>query len=304
MHSLEADEEAAGKRLDAWLAAQDLDLSRTRIQQLIKEKCVLVNQQHTKMNYQLKPHDQISIALPEVKEVTVIPEDIPLDILFEDEDIIAINKEAGIVVHPAPGNETGTLVNAILFHCKDLQGIGGELRPGIVHRLDKDTSGVIIIAKNEVSLINLQAQFKNRETKKTYEAIIQGRPFPRFGSINKAIGRSIRDRKKMSLNSPKGRDAISHYNVIAQYDTVAHVEIKIETGRTHQIRVHMASIGHPVVGDRVYGKPSQDKLSPPAGRQYLHAKEISFIHPKSEEELDITAPLPVDMQQTLTRLKE
>ena len=163
---------------------------------------------------------------------------------------------------------------------------------------------MIVVAKNEVALIHLQAQFKNRETKKTYQAIIQGRPFPRFGSINKAIGRSIRDRKKMSLNSPTGRDALSHYAVITQYKSVAHTEIKIETGRTHQIRVHMASIGHPIAGDRVYGKPSKDMLNPPARRQYLHAKKISFIHPKSKEELDIVAPLPIDMQQTLQQLEK
>ena len=295
--------EDRGTRLDAWLAKHDDSLSRVRWQQLVREGHVTVNSNPTKPNVSLKSGDQVSYRIPEPEITELIPEDIPLDILFEDASLIAVNKSAGMVVHPAPGHPSGTLVNALLFHCKDLAGIGGEIRPGIVHRLDMDTTGVILVAKTENALRSLQAQFKNRETRKIYEALVIDCPNPDSGTIDSPIGRHPTQRKKMQADARNGRSAITHYRTLHAYRGIAHLELRIETGRTHQIRVHMASLRHPVLGDALYGKQRSATLPITSDRQLLHAKTISFTHPESGENMTLTAPLPKDMVDALTQLQ-
>lgn len=245
----------------------------------------------------------IEVDIHEPEDIGVVAENIPLDILFEDHDIIVINKKAGMVVHSAPGHYTGTLVHALLFHCSDLLGVGGELRPGIVHRLDKDTSGAIVVAKNEQAMGNLCAQFKNREVRKEYLTIVYGVPEPSRGTVETLIGRSSHDRKKMSVSSPVGRESVSHYEVLDDFGKCSYLRVRIETGRTHQIRVHMAHIGHPVLGDVVYCSPKRRReLGDDFPRQMLHAAYIKFKHPVSNEFMEIDAPLPEDMQRVLKRL--
>lgn len=294
--------EEPGKRLDAWLAGMQPEHSRARWQALIKKGLVTVNDATVKPNCKLHTDDRVQWTIPEPVSSEVLPEDIPLHILYEDQHIIVINKPAGLVVHPAAGNEDGTLVNALLHHCADLAGIGGEKRPGIVHRLDKDTSGVMVVAKTEQAMVELARQFKARETEKEYLAIVRGTPNPPTGHIETTIGRHKIHRKKMAANVKNGRRAVSNYSVIETLNNAALVRVRIETGRTHQIRVHMAFLKHPILGDKLYARPQpSDPLWP--DRQMLHAAKLSFTHPNTRDRLCFTPPLPADMEAALGKLK-
>ena len=293
--------EKPGKRLDAWLAQEQPEHSRARWQALIDEGHVTVDGQSVKRNHKLRAGECVAWTIPEPVSSEVLPEDIPLNILYEDAHMIVINKSAGMVVHPAVGHRSGTLVNALLHHCSDLAGIGGEKRPGIVHRLDKDTSGVMVVAKTEEALAELARQFKERETEKEYLAIVRGVPFGKRGTVAEPIGRHPIHRKKMAINERRGRHAVSHYEVIESFDRAALIQVRIETGRTHQIRVHMAHLRHPVVGDKLYSRAHAGHLQ--ADRQMLHATKLSIAHPDSGERMRFTAPLPADMESVLAGLR-
>ncbi|MBC8207402.1 MAG: RluA family pseudouridine synthase [Kiritimatiellales bacterium] len=294
--------EKPSKRLDAWLAENEPEHSRARWQALIKNGLVTVNGKPSKPNGRLHPGDRVEWTIPDPVSSEVLPEDIPLDILYEDPHMIVINKPAGLVVHPAAGNADGTLVNALLHHCTDLAGIGGEKRPGIVHRLDKDTSGVMVVAKTEKAMVELARQFKARETEKEYQAIVRGVPEPSTGHIETTIGRHPVLRKKMMANVKRGRHAVSDYSVMEALKNAALLRVRIETGRTHQIRVHMALIKHPVLGDRLYARPQPaDAVWP--DRQMLHAAKLSIAHPDSGDRLWFHAPLPPDMEALLDQLR-
>ena len=280
-------------RLDAYIARQDSDLSRSMIQKLLDDNKITVNGKLEKASFKVKIGDEIKIDIEKPKEVKIEAQEIPLDIVYEDSDILVVNKQKGLVVHPANGNPDGTLVNAIMAHCKDsLSGIGGELRPGIVHRLDKDTSGLLIIAKNDKAHIAMSEQIKDRKVKKTYIALVRGIIAENEATINMPIGRSTKDRKKMAVTK-KGKEAITHFKVLNRYTTskasYTLLEVKIDTGRTHQIRVHMAEIGHPVVGDMVY---SNGKNEFGVIGQCLHAKKLEFKHPVTEKHMTLEADLP------------
>ncbi len=294
-------ESGARKRLDAWLASEQSEHSRARWQTLIQDGNVTVNGESVKRNHKLREGDRVEWTIPEPISTEVLPEDIPLDILYEDAHMIVINKPAGLVVHPAAGNENGTLVNALLHHCTDLAGIGGEIRPGIVHRLDKDTSGAIVVAKTEAALNELARQFKARETEKEYLAIVRGVPAPPRGTIKTTIGRHPIHRKKMAADVRNGRHAVSTYEVVEAFDGAALLRVRIETGRTHQIRVHMAHIKHPVVGDKLYGRAHTDGIQ--ADRQMLHAAKLSVAHPDTGERMYFSASLPQDMESLLATLR-
>ena len=266
---------------------------------LIESNNILVNDKSEKVSYKVQANDNISIDVPEAKETKLKAQEIPLDIIYEDSDIIVVNKPKGMVVHPANGNPDGTLVNAILSICKNsLSGIGGELRPGIVHRLDKDTSGLIIVAKNDKAHINMSEQIKERNVKKTYIALVRGNVPEEEATINMPIGRSTKDRKKMAVTK-NGKQAITHFKVLKRYSKYTLLEIKIETGRTHQIRVHMAEIGYPVVGDAVY---SNGKNEFGIEGQMLHAYKLEFMHPITNKHMELTAPLPQYFEEILKKL--
>ena len=291
-------------RLDAYISKEIEDLSRSMIQKLLEEDKINVNGKIEKPSYKVQEGDIIEVSIEEPKEVKIEAQDIPLDIIYEDNDILVVNKQKGLVVHPANGNPDGTLVNAIMAHCKDsLSGIGGELRPGIVHRLDKDTSGLLIIAKNDKAHIQVSEQIKNREVKKTYIALVRGTIAEDEATINMPIGRSTKDRKKMAVTK-NGKEAVTHFKVLNRYTTnkgsYTLLEIKIDTGRTHQIRVHMAEIGHPVIGDSVY---SNGKNEFGVEGQCLHAKRLEFIHPITGKEMKIEAPLPEYFQKIIEQLE-
>ena len=280
-------------RLDSYIAKEDNNLSRSLIQKLLEEKRITVNGNDVKASYKVQNGDKIQIGIEAPKEVKIEAEDIPIDVIYEDEDIIVVNKPKGLVVHPANGNPDGTLVNAIMAICKDsLSGIGGELRPGIVHRLDKDTSGLLIVAKNDKAHIEMSEQIKDRKVKKTYIALVRGTIAENEATINMPIGRSTRDRKKMAVDK-KGKEAITHFKVLNRYTTskasYTLLEVEIETGRTHQIRVHMAEIGHPVIGDTVY---SNGRNEFGVQGQCLHAQKLEFIHPITGKEMKLEAPMP------------
>lgn len=301
MNTLEVNPADAGMRLDTWLAKANPACSRSRWQQLIRDGHVRVNGAACKPQHKVAAGDKVVYEIPKAEPVAVEPEEIALDVLFEDHDIIVINKPAGLVVHPAPGNYTGTLVNALLHRCRDLEGIGGELRPGIVHRLDKDTSGVMVVAKNERAMQFLVDAFKNREVQKEYLALVAGQMDRRSGTISTLIGRSRGDRKKMSTRPASGgREAVSHYTVEEQFQEAALLRVKLETGRTHQIRVHMAHIGHPIIGDRQYGRAGNLFG---ATRQMLHAETLILTHPASGETMTFHAPPPEDMANALKALR-
>jgi len=298
--SIELKANQAGERLDRYLAEQLPEHSRAEVQRWIREGNVRVNKLPSKPAQRLNPGDSIQIVVPTPKPSVITPEPIPLDILYEDDDLIAVDKPAGMVVHPAPGHESGTLVNAILHHCSDLEGVGGVKRPGIVHRLDKDTSGIILVAKNDQSHRYLQTQFKERTIAKIYLALLIGQLEPRQGRIDAPIGRHPRHRKRMAVVSvERGRDAITEFEVEAYYGTTTLVSVHPQTGRTHQIRVHLASIGHPVVGDIVYG-PKRDTYK--LGRHFLHAHQLRFRRPSDDAELNLLSPLPPDLQTLLDLL--
>lgn len=288
------------QRIDKYLADIFTDKSRSYIQGLIDEKNVLVNDKIIKCNYKVKYLDKVKVLLPEPIVLEVEAEDIPLDILYEDSDVIVVNKPQGMVVHPAPGNYNGTLVNALLYHCKDLSTINGVIRPGIVHRIDKDTTGILVVAKNDEAHRFLSEQLKNHSMKREYYALVEGRLKDDSGTIDKPLGRNKKDRLKIGI-VPDGRRAVTHYNVIERYDSSTLVKCVLETGRTHQIRVHMASIGHPLVGDPLYGfKKQKYKLD----GQMLHAKTLGFIHPKTKEYMEFTSDLPAQFSELLEKLRK
>ena len=294
-----------GQRIDTWLSGKLDGMSRSRVQALIKAGFVKVRGNRVKTHAKVARGMEVAVTIPAVAPPEVLGEDIPLDVLHEDSDIVVINKPAGLVVHPAAGHPSGTLVNALLFHCSDLAGIGGEMRPGIVHRLDKDTSGVMVAVKNERAMNILARQFKNGKVSKEYVAIVHGIPDPPSGRLETLIGRSKVDRKKMSVEPVSaGRVAITNYEVAEKVGDYCVVRIRIETGRTHQIRVHMAHIGHPVAGDRQYGgrkAARQDDAYP--SRQMLHAEMLAFNHPDTGKRVTFKAPLPEDMRRFLRQLR-
>ena len=288
-------------RLDAYISKINSNISRTMVQKLIQEGNVFVNGKEKKISYKVQVGDIIEINIPKPQETTIKPENIPIEIVYEDMDIIVVNKPKGMVVHPANGNPDGTLVNAVMAICKDsLSGIGGEIRPGIVHRLDKDTSGLLIVEKNDKAHINMSNQIKNREVKKIYIALVRGLVSEDEATINMPIGRSTKDRKKMAIRKD-GKEAVTHFKVLKRYSKYTLLEIKIDTGRTHQIRVHMSEIGHPVVGDMVY---SNGKNEFGVEGQMLHAKSLDFKHPVTGEKMHLEAELPPYFKDVLEKLEK
>lgn len=299
---IKINEEQAGKRIDSFLSSVEKDLSRNTVQRLIKEENVKVNGVKTKDSYKVQLNDEIEIELPDAKEIDLKAQKIPLDIIYEDKDIIVINKPKGMVVHPGNGNLDGTLVNAVMAICKDsLSGIGGEIRPGIVHRLDKDTSGAIIVAKNDKAHIALSEQLKNHEVKKTYLTLVRGIVKENEATINMPIARSTKDRKKMAVDK-KGKEAITHFKVLGRYKgKYTLLKVNIETGRTHQIRVHLSHIGYPIIGDEIY---SNGKNEWGVKGQCLHAWKIEFKHPITNQQMKLEAEIPTYFQEIINQLKE
>ena len=310
--SLLVSEKDRGRRLDRFLSETDLNLSRSQAKNLIEKNHILLNQRSTKPSARLKLGEVISVTLPKPKPLSLNPEPIPLTILYEDPYMIVIDKSSGMVVHPAYGNPSGTLVNALLYHCKDLAGINGVLRPGIVHRLDKETSGVMVVAKEDDAYHQLARQFKNRTVEKIYLAIAYGKFVQEEGIIDSAIGRHPGQRKKMSTQTKKGRVAITRWRVKERFDGFTLLEIFPQTGRTHQIRVHLSSMGHPLLGDPLYGRKGKPgSIDDPAlkecvkkmGRQALHALRLGFNHPQTGERIHFVAPIPQDMREVLEYLR-
>lgn len=294
--------EDAGARLDSFLARSIENTSRSAAQQLIDDGRVTLRGKAVKSSYKVAEGDEFSVELPEeVEDAGLEAQDIPLDVIYEDADLIVVNKPKGLVVHPAPGHADGTLVNALMYHCGDsLSGVGGELRPGIVHRIDMETSGLLIAAKNDFAHRHLSDQLKDRSLSRVYETIVRGNIKDESGTIDAPIGRHPTDRKRMAVTQRNSRNAVTHYEVIARYDGYTHLRCKLETGRTHQIRVHLAHIGHPVLGDMVYGmkKPELGLDS-----QCLHARRIKFIHPRTEEHVELESQLPDYFTAVLEKLK-
>ena len=305
-----ADAASSGIRIDVFLADHLPDCSRSFASQLIASECVRVNGQTQKPSYRLKSGDLVSGYIPAPQPVGYLPEPIPLQVLFEDSDIVVINKPPGLVVHPAPGHHSGTLVNGLLYHCPDLGGIGAELRPGIVHRLDKDTSGTLVVAKNAAALEHLASQFKNRTVGKDYLALVHGVMAAESGTIRLPIGRHPVDRKRMSTHSRRGREAETGWRVVRCLLGATLLELRLMTGRTHQIRVHCAAIGRPIIGDPVYGrrKPAGDSADMPAmlgslRRQMLHAWRLEINHPRNGTRMRFESPLPEDMERLIAELE-
>ena len=293
-------EELEGERIDKCLSMLIDSLSRSFIQKLIKDGGVFVGGKAVKANYNVKVDDEVVFHIPDSVEPDIEPENIPLDILYEDDDVIVINKPKGMVVHPAAGHYSGTLVNALMYHCKDsLSGINGIMRPGIVHRIDMNTTGSIIACKNDLAHESIASQLKEHSIKRAYHAIVHGVLKADEGTIDKPIGRHPVDRKKMAVNEKNGKNAVTHYRVIERFKGYTYVECVLETGRTHQIRVHMASIGHPLIGDDVYGPP---KCSFKLQGQTLHAKILGFIHPGNHNYIETDAPLPDYFTELLKKL--
>ena len=290
----------AGQRLDKLLAEQLPELTRSAIQNLMREGCVTLAGAPLRKNAKAAVGDTIWIELPEPKETELVPEEIPLDIIYEDDDIVVVNKPRGMVVHPAPGNWSGTLVNALMYHCGDsLSGINGEIRPGIVHRIDKDTSGLLVVAKNDRAHQSLAEQIKEHSAGRRYYAVVYGAPREDKGTVNAPIARHRVDRKKMAVTEG-GRQAITHYEVLERYRGYTYMAFQLETGRTHQIRVHMAHIGHPIIGDPLYG-PSNDKWK--LDGQCLHAGQLTLTHPATGERMTFEAPLPAYFTTVLQKLR-
>lgn len=285
------DETYSGERLDKVISANVGSFTRSYAQKLIENKCVTVDEEVVdNKNFKIKEHKMIKIAVPEPEMLDLKPENIPLEIVYEDDDLLIVNKPKGMVVHPAPGNYSGTLVNALMYHCgESLSSINGTIRPGIVHRIDKDTSGLLIVAKNDFSHKNLAEQIKNHSFSREYEAVVYGNLKNDTGTINAPIGRHKIDRKKMAVTNENSRNAVTHYTVLKRYKNFTHVRLKLETGRTHQIRVHMAYIGHPVAGDPIYGPKRVIKN---LNGQCLHAKHIGFVHPKTSKYIEFESDLP------------
>lgn len=293
--------EQEGERLDKYLALIYENQSRSFFQKLIKENLVLVNEKVQKANYRVSTEDTVSVTIPKAQEIEILPENIPLDILYEDEDVLVVNKPKGMVVHPSAGHYSGTLVNAVMYHCRDsLSGINGAIRPGIVHRIDMDTTGALIICKNDNAHVKIAEQIKEHSVTRRYRGIVNGVVKQDTGIIEGAIGRHPVERKKMAINEKNGKPAITHYKVLERFERYTYMEFKLETGRTHQIRVHMASIGHPLLGDTLYSSGrSPYKLQ----GQTLHAMTIGFIHPRTREYMEVTAPLPEYFEKILKDLR-
>ena len=292
--------EESGERLDALLARYLEGFSRSAVQRLLSDGAVLLGGRPVKKNHVCAAGEVFDVTLPELAEIPLVPQNIPLDVVFEDTDVIVVNKPRGLVVHPAPGHPDGTLVNALLYHCGDtLSGIGGEKRPGIVHRIDKDTSGLIIAAKNDAAHLALSAQLSDHSLCREYEAVVRGRLREDVGTVDAPIGRHPADRKRMAVTQKASRNAVTHWDVIARYPGYTHVRCRLETGRTHQIRVHMAYIGHPLLGDFTYGAPSPDKG---LEGQCLHARRLRFVHPTGGQLVELETPLPDYFLEVLKRL--
>ena len=294
-------EEFAGERLDKWLAApeRDLQMTRSAVQLRMEQQAVLVNGTSVPKNYRQRGGDVIEITLPEPEPLTLEPENIPLDIVYEDADLLVVNKPKGMVVHPAPGHATGTLVHALLYHCGDqLSGINGVIRPGIVHRIDRNTSGLLMVAKTDAAHQSLSAQIQAHSFTREYQAVAVGRFREPSGTIDAPIGRHPVDRKKMCVTQKNSKRAVTHYETILAYQKATHLRLRLETGRTHQIRVHLAYLGHPVLGDDVYGKPY-----PGLEGQCLHAAKIGFVHPTTGEYLEFESPLPDYFRRVLRQLR-
>lgn len=298
---INVDREDAGVRIDKWLSEQtDIDLTRSAVAKLIESAKVIVNGKAVSKSYKIQADDVVDVEIPDPVESNVLPEDIPLDIVYEDRYLLVVNKPQGMVVHPAAGNYTGTLVNALLFRYKDeLSGINGVIRPGIVHRIDKNTSGLLIVAKTDKAHIGLAEQIKAHSFTREYEAICVGRFKEKSGTVDEPIGRDKRDRKKMCVTQVNSKNAITHYEVIEEFPNHSYVKFRLETGRTHQIRVHCAYLGHPILGDDVYGKPYQGCKG-----QCLHARKIGFVHPISGEYLEFTSELPEYFTKLLEKLRK
>ncbi len=297
--TLTAAPEDTGKRLDAWLAAQaELELTRSAVQQLIEQGQITRNGRSAKKNDKLQAGDAVAVTVPEPQTLDVLPQNLPLEIVFEDDELLVVNKPKGMVVHPAPGHPDGTLVNALLYHCAGrLSGINGVIRPGIVHRIDRDTSGLLIVAKTDRAHLGLAEQIAVHSFTREYEAIVCGRFREESGTVHAPIGRDPRDRQKMCVIATNSKDAVTHYTVLMQYEKYAHIRCKLETGRTHQIRVHMKHIGHPVYGDAVYGKAEKEIEG-----QCLHAKKIGFVHPVTGAYLEFDSALPDYFTEILRKL--
>lgn len=296
--------EEQGERLDVFIAKKS-GLSRSYIQRLIKDRAVLVNSMPARVSYKIRQGDRIELTISDKPSTTLIPEDIPLEVIFNDPHIIVINKPHGMVVYPSAGHMKGTLMNALIARGERLALTGAPLRPGVVHRLDKDTSGIIMIAKDDTAYLNLLKQFQMREVEKHYLALVYGVLKEKRGEIRTVIGRSVSDRKKMSTRTKKGKEAITQYKVIREFNIASLVKVRLITGRTHQIRVHFASIGHPVLGDRTYGRKCLIKIGEKEirfTRQMLHAFSLRFRHPVTEEKIELTAPMPEDMELALNLL--
>ena len=289
--------EAAGQRVDLFLAQSLPELTRSAVQRLLEQGLVTCNGSPVKKNAKTAAGDVYEVTLPAVKPVEITAQNIPLDVVYEDDDVLVVNKPKGLVVHPAAGHEDGTLVNALLYHCGDsLSGINGEQRPGIVHRIDMDTSGLLIVAKNDFAHQRLSAQLQDHTLRRTYECIVRGGFREGSGTVDAPIGRHPTDRKRMAVTEKNSRAAVTHWEVIARYGAYTHLRCRLETGRTHQIRVHMAYLGHPIAGDPLYGvkKPELGLTS-----QCLHARELTFVHPRTGEEMTLTCGLPQEFQHAL-----
>ncbi len=297
-----------GRRLDRFLAGQHLPLSRSRIQNLIREGEVLVSGSSSRCSHRLAAGEEIAVLIPDLKPEGIIPEDIPLLVLYEDNELLVVNKAAGMVVHPAAGHYSGTLVNALLFCSPCLSTINGPLRPGIVHRLDKDTSGILVVARTNEAHLHLARELKEHKLARKYLALVQGEIELEKGTVEVPLGRHIRERKKMAVRHQGGKTATTHYRVLERFAQATLLEVTLVSGRTHQIRVHLAYIGHPVVGDKTYGgkkKPPtpHPSLSPNFNRQFLHAHTLGFLHPSRKEYIEFTAPLPEEMEKLLSVLR-
>lgn len=292
--------EESGERIDALLARALPSLSRSQVQKLLEQGMVTLNGRELKKNFRCSAGEGYEVILPEPAELPLIPQNIPLDVVYEDEDLIVVNKARGLVVHPAPGHPDGTLVNALLWHCGDsLSGIGGQRRPGIVHRIDKDTSGLLIVAKNDFAHQALSAQLADHSLCREYEALVRGNFKQDCGTVDKPIGRHPIDRKRMAVTEKNSKPAVTHWQLLASYRGYSHILCRLETGRTHQIRVHMASIGHPLLGDFTYGAPSPEKG---LEGQCLHARRLRFVHPRTGEHILLETELPAYFMDVLARL--
>lgn len=297
-----AEGSAAGSRLDVFLSENVENASRSFLQKLIKEDAVYVNGKPRKANYKVCEGDEVELDIPEPEPVDIEPEDIPLEILYEDHDLLVVNKPKGMVVHPGPGHYSGTLVNALLYHCKDdLSGINGVLRPGIVHRIDMNTTGSLLVCKTDQAHQNLAEQLKVHSITRRYLAIVHGNIKEDSGTVNAPIARHRTDRKKMAVDRERGREAITHYQVLERFGKYTYIECRLETGRTHQIRVHMTSIGHPLLGDDVYG-PAKCPFH--LQGQTLHAMVLGFVHPRTNAYMEFMAPLPEYFEELLQKLRE